>query len=90
MFLFLDARALGENTVLSDMLLRLERPTYVNLKKKKKKKKTTTRPPFIRKKIKATNYGAEQQNFCTKLKEFFLFLSTKHYKSSLNIITLRI
>ena len=39
MFLFLDAHALGENTVLSDMLSRLERPTYVNEKKKKKKKK---------------------------------------------------
>ena len=89
MFSFLDAHALGENTVLSDMLSRQERPTHVN-EKKRKKKKTTTRPPFIRKKIKATNYGAEQQNFCTKWKELFLFLSTKHYKSSLNIITLRI
>ena len=39
MFSFLDAHALGENTVLSDMLSRLERPTYVNEKKKKKKKK---------------------------------------------------
>ena len=87
MFSFLDAHALGENTVLSDMLSRLERPTYVN---EKKNKTTTSRPPFIRKKIKATNYGAEQQNLCTKWKEFFLFLSTKHYKSSLNIITLRI
>ena len=72
MFLFLDAHALCENIVLSDMLSRQERPTYVNLKKKRKgKKKTTTRPPFIRKKIKATNYGAEQQNFCTKWKELF-------------------
>ena len=88
MFSFLDAHALGENTVLSDMLSRLERPTYVN--EKKKKKTTTSRPPFIRKKIKATNYGAEQQNFRTKLKEFFLFLSAKLYESSLNIITLRI
>ena len=87
MFLFLDAHALGENTVLSDMLSRLERPTYVN---EKKNKTTTSRPPFIRKKIKATNYGAEQQNLCTKWKELFLFLSTKNYKSSLNIITLRI
>ena len=82
MFSFLDAHALGENTVLSDMLSRQERPTHVN--------ETTTRPPFVRKKIKATNYGAEQQNFCTKWKELFLFLSTKNYKSSLNIITLRI
>ena len=87
MFSFLDAHALGENTVLSDMLSRLERPTYVN---EKKNKTTTSRPPFIRKKIKATNYGAEQQNFRTKLKEFFLFLSAKLYESSLNIITLRI
>ena len=84
MFLFLDAHALGENTVLSDMLSRLERPTYVNEKKKH------NWAAIYKKKIKATNYGAEQQNFCTKLKEFFLFLSTKHYKSSLNIITLRI
>ena len=57
----------------------------------KKKTTTTSRPPFIRKKkIKATNYGAEKQNFRTKLKEFFLFLSAKHYEPSLNIITLNI
>ena len=37
MFSFLDAHALGENTVLSDMLSRQERPTYVNKKKEKKK-----------------------------------------------------
>ena len=58
MFLFLDAHALGENTVLSDMLSRLERPTYVN--EKKKKKKTTTRPPFIRKKLRQRT--TEQNN----------------------------
>ena len=57
MFLFLDAHALGENTVLSDMLSRLERPTYVN---EKKKKKTTTRPPFIRKKLRQRT--TEQNN----------------------------
>ena len=90
MFLFLDAHALGENTVFSDMLSRLERPTYVNGKKKKKKKKNDNKAAIYKKKIKATNYGAEQQNLCTKWKELFLFLSTKHYKSSLNIITLRI
>ena len=33
MFSFLDAHALGENTVLLDMFSRLERPTYVNKKK---------------------------------------------------------
>ena len=38
MFSFLDAHALGENTVLSDMLSKLERPTYVNEKKKKKQR----------------------------------------------------
>ena len=59
MFLFLDAHALGENTVLSDMLSRLERPTYVN-EKKKKNKKTTTRPPFIRKKLRQRT--TEQNN----------------------------
>ena len=37
-FSFLDAHALGENTVLSDMLSRQERPTHVNEKKRKKKK----------------------------------------------------
>ena len=57
MFSFLDAHALGENTVLSDMLSRLERPTYVN---EKKKKKTTTRPPFIRKKLRQRT--TEQNN----------------------------
>ena len=60
MFSFLDAHALGENTVLSDMLSRQERPTYVNEKKKKKKKKTTTRPPFIRKKLRQRT--TEQNN----------------------------
>ena len=58
MFSFLDAHALGENTVLSDMLSRLERPTYVN--EKKNKKKTTTRPPFIRKKLRQLT--TEQNN----------------------------
>ena len=37
MFSFLDAHALGENTVLLDMFSRLERPTYVNKKKKQQR-----------------------------------------------------
>ena len=39
MFSFLDAHALGENTVLSDMLSKAGKANLRQLKKKKKKKK---------------------------------------------------
>ena len=55
------ASLLGENTILSDMLSRLERPTYVNEKTKQNKKKQQLSHHLQRKNIKGTNYGAEQR-----------------------------